>query len=141
MRELTGFRIKKLAATSGLARPTATGKRLGLQQQWGVAQPIEPLFAAADATAGETLATYPDGSAAVALRDTADGPSLFVGPPGFDGRLLASQPARPAYISLRRPIAMFTPTDPTWCCMLREAAPSRSTPDGPAPFGSCSRAM
>jgi beta-galactosidase len=46
------------------------------------------LFAAADATADETLATYPDGSAAVALRRTDDGASLFIGPPGLTSELL-----------------------------------------------------
>ena len=36
----------------------------------------------------ETLATYPDGSAAVVLRRAADGWSLFVGPPGLTSDLL-----------------------------------------------------
>ena len=104
MRELTGFRIKKLARASALARPTAAGKSLGLYEGLGVARPIEPLLAAADATAEETLATYPDGSAAVALRETADGPSLFVGPPGLTAELLRLA-ARKAGVHL------FTQTD------------------------------
>ena len=36
----------------------------------------------------ETLATYADGSAAIAMRRTADGVSLFVGPPGLTSELL-----------------------------------------------------
>ena len=36
----------------------------------------------------EILATYPDGSAAVALRQTRDGQSLFVGAPGLTSELL-----------------------------------------------------
>ena len=51
---------------------------------------VWPLFAAADATAEETLATYPDGSAAVALRRKRDGPSLFVGAAGTDLRAAAA---------------------------------------------------
>lgn len=88
MHELTGFRLKKLSGVVAKAEPTALGKRLGLKEAFGVAQPVEPLFAAADATPQETLATYPDGSAAVALRPTADGTSLFVGPPGLTSELL-----------------------------------------------------
>jgi hypothetical protein len=104
MRELTGFQIKKLARTNALAQPTAAGKKLGLNEGFGVARPLEPLLAAADATAEETLATYPDGSAAVALRNTADGPSLFVGPPGLTAELLRIA-ARKAGVHL------FTQTD------------------------------
>ena len=50
--------------------------------------PVKPLFAAADATPEETLARYPDGSAAIAVRHVADGISLFVGPPGLTSELL-----------------------------------------------------
>ena len=88
MRTLTGFHIRQLHGVRALAQPTPAGRKLGLRQSFGVAMPIEPLFAAADATAEETLATYTDGSAAVALRNTADGPSLFVGPPGLTSELL-----------------------------------------------------
>ena len=104
MRELTGFRIKKLVRTNAWAQPTAAGKKLGLHEGWGIARPIEPLLAAADATAEETLATYPDGSAAVALRNTTDGLSLFVGPPGLTAELLRLA-ARKAGVHL------FTQTD------------------------------
>ncbi|MCX5684912.1 MAG: beta-galactosidase, partial [Planctomycetota bacterium] len=88
MRELTGFQFKKLSNVKALATPTEAGKKLGLTQAFGVAKPIEPLFAAADATPDDTLATYPDGSAAVAMRKTADGVSIFVGPPGLTSELL-----------------------------------------------------
>ncbi len=70
------------------AEPTAAGRRLGLDHGFGVAQCVEPLLAAADATPDETLATYPDGSAAVALRNADGSPSLFVGPPGLTSELL-----------------------------------------------------
>jgi len=88
MRELTGFRMKKVSPAKAWAEPTAAGKRLGLVHGFGVGQGVEPLFAAADATPEETLATYADGSAAVALRNGADGASLFVGPPGLTSELL-----------------------------------------------------
>jgi hypothetical protein len=88
MRQLTGFQIKSIAPTSAWAEPTEPGRKLGLLEGFGVRGPIKPLFAAADATAAETLATYPDGSAAVALRRTGKGWSLFVGPPGLTSELL-----------------------------------------------------
>jgi len=88
MRELTGFQIKKLAKGKAWAEPTEAGRKLGLRKAFGVQQTVEPLFAVADAKAEEVLATYPDGSAAVALRRTDRGPSLFVGPPGLTSELL-----------------------------------------------------
>jgi hypothetical protein len=88
MRELTGFQLKQVAPAKALAKPTKAGQRLGLTQTFGADGPVKPLFAAADATTDETLATYPDGSAAVALRRTADGISLFVGPSGLTSELL-----------------------------------------------------
>jgi hypothetical protein len=88
MAELTGFRLQRVKPAKAWAEPTAAGRELGLTTGWGVGQPVEPLFAATDATAAETLATYPDGSAAVALRRSADGPSVFVGPPGLTSELL-----------------------------------------------------
>ena len=51
-------------------------------------RPVTPLFAAADASPSEILATYPDGSAAVALRQSHGGQSLFVGAPGLTSELL-----------------------------------------------------
>jgi hypothetical protein len=59
-----------------------------LQSSFGVDAPVTPVFAAADATRAEALATYPDGSAAVALRKTRHGWSLFVGAPGLTSDLL-----------------------------------------------------
>ncbi len=88
MHELTGFQIKKLAGVQAWAEPTTAGRKLGLHKSFGFQGRIEPLFAAADAKGEEVLATYPDGSAAVALRRTDRGPSLFVGPPGLTSELL-----------------------------------------------------
>ena len=88
MRELTGFAMKLVTPGKALATPTAAGIRLGLTKPFGVDGPVKPLFAAADATPAEVLATYPDGSGAVALRRTNAGASLFVGAPGLTSELL-----------------------------------------------------
>jgi len=88
MRELTGFDLKQVSGTDAWAEPTETGRALGLVSAFGVKKDIQPLFAAVDATASEVLATYPDGSTAVALRRTGDGVSLFVGAPGVTSELL-----------------------------------------------------
>lgn len=88
MRELTGFRLVPVSPTKAWATPTDLGRQRGLQTPLGVDRAITPLFAAADATPTETLATYPDGSAAIALRQTADGWSMFVGVPGLTSDLL-----------------------------------------------------
>ena len=88
MRALTGFQLAKITPVKAQAKPTAVGQKLGLHESFGVDAPISPLFAAVDATADETLATYPDGSAAIALRRTAEGRSLFVGVPGLTSELL-----------------------------------------------------
>jgi beta-galactosidase len=88
MQELTGFQLKKVSPAKALARPTALGERLGLRETFGTDAPVKPLFAATDASANETLAAYPDGSAAVAVRRGPDGVSLFVGAPGLTSELL-----------------------------------------------------
>jgi hypothetical protein len=88
MRELTGFKLSPVSAAKAWAMPTELGRQLGLRTAWGVDAPVTPLFAAADATPAETLATYPDGSPAVALRRTGGGWSLFAGAPGLTSELL-----------------------------------------------------
>ncbi len=87
------------------AEPTELAKQLGFVESFGVKQPVAPLFAAADATPAETLATWPDGSAAVALRQTAEGWSLFVGPPGITSQLLRLA-ARKAGVHLFTPAGL-----------------------------------
>lgn len=88
MRELTGFRLVPVSPARAWATPTDLGKQLGLVKGFGVDAPVTPLFAAADASPTEILATYPDGSAAVALRQGQGGESLFVGAPGLTSELL-----------------------------------------------------
>lgn len=88
MQALTGFRLVPVSPVRAWATPTSVGKRLGLQAPFGVEGPVMPLFAAGDAAPGETLATYPDGSPAVALRRRGRGWSMFVGAPGLTSELL-----------------------------------------------------
>ena len=94
MRELTGFKLEEISSAAALARPTLNGAKAGLTVPFGVNALIKPLFAARDATPEETLATYPDGAAAVALRETPEGPSLFVGVPGLTPEILRLMAAR-----------------------------------------------
>ncbi|MEK6795561.1 MAG: beta-galactosidase [Spirochaetota bacterium] len=70
------------------AEPTDAGRKLGLIRAFGVNAPIKPFFTAADAKPEETLAVYPDGSAAIAMRRTSNGISLFVGVPGLTPELM-----------------------------------------------------
>jgi hypothetical protein len=88
MRRLTGFRLEAVSPGKAWATPTPQGERLGLSTAFGVDQPVRPSFAATDATADEVLATYPDGSAAVVLRRSDEGLSVFVGVPGLTSELL-----------------------------------------------------
>ena len=104
MIDLTGFRLSRVSPAKAWANPTAAGELLGLHRAFGINAPVTPLFAASDATAAETLAVYPDGSAAVALRKTPSGWSLFVGAPGLTSELLRIA-ARKAGVHL------FTETD------------------------------
>jgi len=103
MQQLTGFTLKPVTCKA-LATPTEAGRSLGLQKAFGPNRPLQPLFAASDAKPEEILATYPDGSAAVALRHSADGISLFVGVPALTSELLRLA-AREAGVHL------FTETD------------------------------
>jgi hypothetical protein len=104
MRELTGFRLEQRAPAKAWAEPTAAGRQGGLTQGFGVAQAVRPLFAAVDATPAETLATYPDGSAAIALRSGGDAATLFVGVPGLTAELLR-------LAARRAGVHLFTPSD------------------------------
>jgi hypothetical protein len=90
MRELTGFNLQPSLAAKAWAEPTAAGRALGLSRPFGVEAHLRPTFAATDARHDESLASYPDGSAAVALRGEAGASefSLFAGPPGLTSELV-----------------------------------------------------
>ena len=74
-------------------RTTEKGRSLGLGDGWSAESkvPIAPLYRVADAKANETLATWPDGSAAVAVRRNAKGRgwSVFCGIPAMTPELIA----------------------------------------------------
>ena len=88
MSELTGFQMKQIGNVRAWAAPTKAGEKLGLHEPFGTKEMIDPLFTASDATPDETLATFSDGSAAVALRRTATGASLFVGAPALSSEIM-----------------------------------------------------
>jgi len=104
MRQLTGFELKLVSPVNAKATPTDRGKALGLEKPFGVEKPVKPLFAATDAKPTEVLATYPDGSAAVAMRRKQDGLSVFVGAPGLTSELLR-------LVARQSGIHLFTETD------------------------------
>lgn len=88
MQELTGFQLAPVFPPKAWAEPTDAGRALGLKTPFGVEQAITPLFAASNVRPEETLARYPDGSAAVAIRKLDNGWSIFVGTPGLTSELL-----------------------------------------------------
>lgn len=91
MHELTGFKVAKITPQSSLVTPTPEGERLGLKAPFGAPRspnPLTPLFAVTDARQDEILATFPDGSAAVVMRRSADGVSIFCGTPALSAELL-----------------------------------------------------
>ncbi len=104
MRDLSGFRLVACSAGKALATPTEAGVRLGFRQPFGPDQPIRPLFSADGIAPEQVLATYPDGSPAVAVRRGRDGVRIFVGAPGLTSELLRAA-AREAGVHL------FTETD------------------------------
>jgi len=83
--EATGFVLKPIAGTKATVKATAAGRAAGLAESWSAEtkNPIAPLYAAADAKADEIWATWPDGSAAVAVRKNPGGRgfSVFCGIP------------------------------------------------------------
>jgi len=91
MHELTGFRVAKITPKSSLVTPTPEGERLGLKTPFGAPRspnPLTPLFTVTDAQHDEILATFPDGSAAVVMRHSGDGVSIFSGTPALSVELL-----------------------------------------------------
>ena len=88
MKELTGFDLQPVTGVKAQATPTAAGQALGLTAPIGPNQDVKPLFKAVDAGPAEVLATWSDGSAAIALRQTPDGLSVFVGTPALSSELL-----------------------------------------------------
>ncbi len=81
MQQVSGFRHRPIELNTAVATPTDRGHQLGLTNPWGPDQPVRPLFSVF-ARPEEVLATYSDGSPAVAMRERDDrGIDVFIGPP------------------------------------------------------------
>jgi hypothetical protein len=87
IREVTGFEALAANVATAEATPTAAGKKLGLAVPWGPKCPIRPLFGVI-ASADETLASYSDGTPAVAARRSEKGIDVFVGVPQLTPELV-----------------------------------------------------
>jgi hypothetical protein len=87
IKELTGFEAQPANVATAEATPTEAGKKLGLAAPWGPKHPILPLFSV-KASADETLATYSDGTPAVAVRRSQQGIDVFVGVPQLTPELV-----------------------------------------------------
>lgn len=104
MEQVTGFRFRATSIEKAWVKPTEAGQKRGLQHEFGAEGTIRPLLSVVAKKSDEVLATYPDGSAAVALRRSPDGLSMFVGVPRLTSELLRLA-AREAHVHL------FTETD------------------------------
>lgn len=87
MSEVTGFKHHAVSLNSSEVTPTEAGRKVGLAAAWGMKQPLQPLFSV-EAAPAETLATYQDGSPAVALRRSQRGVDVFVGVPALTPELV-----------------------------------------------------
>ena len=80
MKDLTGFTCLPVAPDTAKVTPTPEGGKLGLRASWGPEASIAPLFAV-EAAPAERLATYGDGSCALAFRRSESGTDVFLGVP------------------------------------------------------------
>lgn len=80
MSELIGFTCRAVSPGSAVATPTEAGRALGLTDPWGPQAAIQPLFAV-EAAPEETLATWADGSPALAVHRSEQGIDVFLGVP------------------------------------------------------------
>ncbi len=88
MEEVTGFRHRPISLPTAEAFPTEEGRKLGLTQPWGPKETIRPLFTV-EAKREEVLATYSDGSPALAVRrNPKGGYDVFLGVPQLTPQLV-----------------------------------------------------
>ena len=87
MKVLTGFACRPVSLAAPVATPTDQGRKLGLSDPWGPDVQIAPLFTV-EASPEETLATYSDGSPAVAVHRGELGTDVFVGVPQLTSALV-----------------------------------------------------
>ena len=84
----TGFKARRIPEVLPEAHATAAGKALGFPDSWKGIWKVDPLFAV-EASEEETLARWPDGSAAVAVHKAGDGYEVFCGIPALPTKVLA----------------------------------------------------
>ncbi len=87
MSEVTGFKHRPVSPTLAEVTPTEEGRKVGLTEPWGPKEAIQPLFSV-EANAAETMATYKDGSPAVAVRRSPHGLDIFLGVPALTPELV-----------------------------------------------------
>jgi len=87
MSEVTGFKHRAVSPGSAEVAPSEAGRKLGLTESWGPKETIQPLFTV-EANPSETLATYKDGSPAVAVRRSPRGLDIFLGVPALTPELV-----------------------------------------------------
>jgi len=86
---LTGFAVRRLPGAVPEAVATDRGRSLGFPTSWKGTGPVDPLFAA-EALPEETLARWPDGSAAIAVRRNGSGLEVFCGMTAFPVQTVAA---------------------------------------------------
>ena len=84
----TGFNARRIPEAWPEATSTPAGKALGFPDSWKGLWKVDPLFAV-EATEEETLARWPDGSAAVAIHKAGTGYEVFCGIPALPTKVLA----------------------------------------------------
>jgi hypothetical protein len=87
IKEVTGFEARIVTPSTTEVMPTEFGRKLGLTASWGPKESIRPLFSVMTAPE-DTLATYADGSPAVAVRHSKKGMDVFVGVPKLTPELI-----------------------------------------------------
>ena len=87
IKEVTGFTAKAVKLPAAEVTPTELGRKYGLVRAWGPKVQIQPLFSV-EAAPEEVLATYSDGSPAVAMRRSKAGLDVFVGVPQLTPELV-----------------------------------------------------
>ena len=137
---LTAFHVGPTPSQPAWAAPTKLAAANGLRTAFGLRQKPTPLFSPADATAEETLFTYPDGKPAVAVRRRSSHVTIFVGVPGLTSELLrdAAQKRVSTYSLTKTATSM--PTARSLSYMRTMTALSFSTPANRANCATCSPA-
>jgi hypothetical protein len=104
IREVTGFTARPVTLPTAEVTPTPAGQAQGLTRPWGPKTALQPLFSVA-APGAEVLATYTDGSPAVAVRRDPSGTEVFLGVPQLTPELVHA-------LAKAAGVHLFTPPGP-----------------------------